>query len=745
MASVPSSATPFSSSPLPLASVPMAAELEAWSGLPARAIPNPAVNPSNETISFDRSMEAATQKQTSQASASTSSNATPTSPSTSKSRSPSSSKSSAESRSTPRDPHPSKGITKASRPTPTDQPSTEVSSAPTSPKGSQESANPKDSKDSVDDASKEDSSSDSTPSEKSGAVTALPFSDAISYLMGNSAQPLPPTLAAVTPKTAGSGEVSDLAIDPDNTASTASGNAQQTSPSALDVTGGALQQETLAENSTHSPANGQSVPNSFRILANARGLNTEIPETTSTSTESTAARSNLEGFDVDTNVTPETLAAAMPQTQVRAPIAGEPSMASTTAPSVHPLSDSLDSTVSPAPSGESKSTPRNATGVTGVERSDSQSESPVSTSVERSRVHLAADPVASDGEASDALQQADLGKPNGMSGANRKSDMRKPSTNSISSISPNALPSTAQTGTMTSLGGATASGDALTSRNSTGFSNHQGNDAQKSNATTDTDPFSNGRATLMQSAFASASSGSTATASEPSITTSVTPPSLDSLRTDLLARAVEFKQQSSTSMTVVLRPDDRTELTVQLRGNEGKVEVQVHMERGDIAAFRNSWESLQHTLSQQGVRLAELSVASGTRQTQPLSTVSVADARSMNGTAAHPGLEALIAASASANMDGQTFSQRDQSPGQRQGDSESHRGGADFLSADGFANSSSGQGSSGRFSDSSNARTELWNGRFSNGSVRSANTSTDTARGSVPPSLTESSAWESWA
>lgn len=104
--------------------------------------------------------------------------------------------------------------------------------------------------------------------------------------------------------------------------------------------------------------------------------------------------------------------------------------------------------------------------------------------------------------------------------------------------------------------------------------------------------------------------------------------SIEMLRNEILTRVVEFGQDNPTSMTVVLRPDQGTELTVHLKSNDGRIEVQVRLEKGNDQAYRASWETLQQSLSQRGVSLANLE--SATPSALPR-TAALAETRIDNG------------------------------------------------------------------------------------------------------------------
>ena len=79
---------------------------------------------------------------------------------------------------------------------------------------------------------------------------------------------------------------------------------------------------------------------------------------------------------------------------------------------------------------------------------------------------------------------------------------------------------------------------------------------------------------------------------------------------DIALRAVELKRLDLDSMTVVLRPDSHTELSLQLSRREGVVEIKAQCERGDWGNLNAHWEELQKTLETKGIRLGQLETAS---------------------------------------------------------------------------------------------------------------------------------------
>ncbi len=67
-----------------------------------------------------------------------------------------------------------------------------------------------------------------------------------------------------------------------------------------------------------------------------------------------------------------------------------------------------------------------------------------------------------------------------------------------------------------------------------------------------------------------------------------------------------LKRADEQSLSVVIKPDAGTELTLHLRMHRGQVEATAEMQKGDRAAFEAGWKDLQQRLERQGVQLAAL-------------------------------------------------------------------------------------------------------------------------------------------
>jgi len=75
--------------------------------------------------------------------------------------------------------------------------------------------------------------------------------------------------------------------------------------------------------------------------------------------------------------------------------------------------------------------------------------------------------------------------------------------------------------------------------------------------------------------------------------------------------ATLFRQHTSDSMSVVLRPDANTELFLHLNRRNGQIEASVRCERGDFHQLNALWSQLQESLAQQKVRLNPLQESAG--------------------------------------------------------------------------------------------------------------------------------------
>ena len=74
----------------------------------------------------------------------------------------------------------------------------------------------------------------------------------------------------------------------------------------------------------------------------------------------------------------------------------------------------------------------------------------------------------------------------------------------------------------------------------------------------------------------------------------------------IAAHAVQIRHQGGDSLSMVVRPDEKTELRIDLRLNDGQVEAQVFLNHGDRESFAGQWSDLQDRLQQHGIRLSPL-------------------------------------------------------------------------------------------------------------------------------------------
>jgi hypothetical protein len=80
---------------------------------------------------------------------------------------------------------------------------------------------------------------------------------------------------------------------------------------------------------------------------------------------------------------------------------------------------------------------------------------------------------------------------------------------------------------------------------------------------------------------------------------------------DIIGRTIEntvvgLQHTSASSLTVVLKPDNNTELSLHFRLQRGHFEALAVLERGDLKALNSGWALLQGRLADQGIRLAPL-------------------------------------------------------------------------------------------------------------------------------------------
>ena len=83
-------------------------------------------------------------------------------------------------------------------------------------------------------------------------------------------------------------------------------------------------------------------------------------------------------------------------------------------------------------------------------------------------------------------------------------------------------------------------------------------------------------------------------------------PQADKVFAEISERVLSFKRMGADSAEVNLRPDNSTEITLSLSLRNGQVEMTARLERGNLSALNPHWTGLQQSLSQQGVRVGQL-------------------------------------------------------------------------------------------------------------------------------------------
>jgi hypothetical protein len=78
------------------------------------------------------------------------------------------------------------------------------------------------------------------------------------------------------------------------------------------------------------------------------------------------------------------------------------------------------------------------------------------------------------------------------------------------------------------------------------------------------------------------------------------------LSDQLSGEVILLQRLRTESMTAVLRPDAGSELRVDLRRRDGRIEIRATLERGDAQAIAEGWPELQQQLRAQGVHLLPL-------------------------------------------------------------------------------------------------------------------------------------------
>jgi hypothetical protein len=86
---------------------------------------------------------------------------------------------------------------------------------------------------------------------------------------------------------------------------------------------------------------------------------------------------------------------------------------------------------------------------------------------------------------------------------------------------------------------------------------------------------------------------------------------VESIRTEVAS----FRQRNDASVTVVLRPDSGTQLSLDLSiGRDGSVHALARCDRGDFHTLQAQWPQLQQSLAAHGIRIADLSNQNNAQQ-----------------------------------------------------------------------------------------------------------------------------------
>lgn len=75
--------------------------------------------------------------------------------------------------------------------------------------------------------------------------------------------------------------------------------------------------------------------------------------------------------------------------------------------------------------------------------------------------------------------------------------------------------------------------------------------------------------------------------------------------------ALRLQDSGRDSVTVTLRPDPGTELNLEIRVVEGRLEARMEVQTGDAAGLESNWRELQQRLEDHGIRLADPGTALG--------------------------------------------------------------------------------------------------------------------------------------
>lgn len=93
---------------------------------------------------------------------------------------------------------------------------------------------------------------------------------------------------------------------------------------------------------------------------------------------------------------------------------------------------------------------------------------------------------------------------------------------------------------------------------------------------------------------------------EPGVASTTRQSSVEMVHRAIDSGVVQLKKVDGESLSVVLKPDENTQLTLHLKLRQGQVEALVFLNSGDSSALNAEWSQMQERLAQQGVRLAPL-------------------------------------------------------------------------------------------------------------------------------------------
>jgi hypothetical protein len=82
--------------------------------------------------------------------------------------------------------------------------------------------------------------------------------------------------------------------------------------------------------------------------------------------------------------------------------------------------------------------------------------------------------------------------------------------------------------------------------------------------------------------------------------------SMERLSKLVTGEAVTFKQSGAGTVTISLKLDLHTEISLGLANHQGQIQASIHCERGDLSGAENHWGQLQESLARHNVQLMPL-------------------------------------------------------------------------------------------------------------------------------------------